>query len=97
MTLCNLMTGAGFDTRFLGEYGMAWLVVAILFFIIIFSRRWLGEEFGMPFSIVGAFVGAYVPYLIVITITCSVKFSLAAGMIGFVIGAFLAGMFFGEG
>jgi len=88
------MTGAGFDLGFMGGLSMAWVGMVILFFIIIFTRKWIGEEMGIGFSMIGAMVGAYIPYLIVISITCSYKWALGAGIIGFAIGGFLLGQFF---
>lgn len=88
MATCNIMTGAGFDTSFLGQYGQAWLVAVLLFFIVVFSRKWIAESMNLPFSNLGAFVGAYLPYLVVVTLFCSVKFSLLAGIAGFVVGGF---------
>jgi len=95
MNTCNLMTGAGFNLEIMGGFSMAWLAMVLLFFIVIFARKWLSEA-GVPFNTIGAWAGAYVPYVIVITITCSAKWSLAAGIIGFVVGAFFAGTLFGD-
>ena len=95
MDTCNLMTGAGFDLEILGGFSMAWLAMVILFFIVIFSRKWLSEA-GVPFNDIGAWVGAYLPYIIVVTFTCSTKWSLAAGIIGFIAGAFFSGVLFGD-
>lgn len=97
MATCNIMTGAGFDTSFLGQYGQAWLVVVLLFFIVVFARKWIGEAMNLNFSTVGGFVGAYLPYLIVITLFCSVKFALLAGIAGMVVGAFFLANLFGDG
>lgn len=94
-TMCNMMTGEGFDTSFLGGFSMAWLGAVLIFFIIIFARRWIGEEMDVPFSFIGALVGAFVPYFITVTLTCSAKWGLLAGIIGAAIGAFLLGNIFG--
>jgi len=97
MAMCNIMTGAGFDLGFFGEFGMAWLGMVLLFFLVVFARKWLGEEMGIGFNVIAAFVGAYLPYLIVVTITCSYKWALGAGIIGFVIGGYLIGQFIDSG
>lgn len=97
MALCNIMTGAGFDLGFMGGFGLAWLGLVILFFLIVFTRKWVGEEMGVGFNIIGAFAGAGIPYLIAITITCSYKWALGIGIIGFVIGGFLLGQFIESG
>lgn len=90
------MTGGGFDTSFFGPYAMAWLAMVVLFFIVVFARKWVGEAFDMPFSTIGAFVGAYVPYLVVVTVTCAPKWALLSGIVGFIIGAFFLGSLFGD-
>lgn len=97
MAMCNIMTGAGFDLGFMGGLSMAWVGMVILFFLVIFSRKWLGEEMGVGFNTIAAFVGGYLPYLIVISITCSYKWALGAGIVGFVIGGFLLGQFMDSG
>ena len=95
MAFCNLMTGMGFGTEFFGELGMVWLGMVVLFFIIVLSRKWLGEEMGINFSTIGAFVGGYLSYIIVATITCGFKWAIFSGIVGFIIGAYLIGMFTG--
>ena len=95
MELCNLMTGSGFGFDFFGALGMAWLGMVLLFFIIVLARKWLGEEMGIGFSTIGAFIGGYLSYLIVVTITCTFKWAFIAGIVGFIVGAYLTGMFTG--
>ncbi len=95
MRICNLMSGRGFGTEFFGELGMAWLGMVFLFFVIILARRWLGEEMGIGFSTIGAFVGGYLTYIIVVSITCTFKWAFFAGIVGFIVGAYLIGMFTG--
>ena len=95
-TSCNMMTGAGFDSGFLGGFAMAWLGVVMLFFICALARRWIGEEIGAPFSLIGGLVGSILPYFIVVFLTCSYKWGLVIGLIGGVIGAFFIGNFVGE-
>lgn len=95
-TTCNMMTGVGFDSGFLGGFSMAWLGVVIIFFLIAFGRRWIGEEMDIPFNFIGGLVGAYLPYMIVVLLTCSYKWGLLAGIIGGIIGAFFAGNIIGE-
>ena len=94
---CNMMTGRGFDMSFGGSFSMAWLAMVILFFLVVFSRKWIGEMFDLPFNSIGAFVGAYLPFLIVVSLFCAVKWALLAGIIGFIIGAFVIGQFIGDG
>ena len=97
MSMCNLMTGAGFDLGFMGGFGMAWLGMVIIIFIIFLTNKWIGEEMGIAFNMFAAFIGALIPYIIVVTITCEFKWALAAGIIGFIIGGFLIGQFTDSG
>ena len=96
MDTCNLMTGAGFNLDIMGGFSVAWLAMVLLFFIIVFARKWLGES-GVPFNDIGAWVGGYLPYILIVTFTCSAKWALAGGIVGFVVGAFFAGTLFGDG
>ena len=96
VTYCSLMTGHGFSLEVFGSFSLAWIAMVLLFFIVIFGRRYLGEEFGLPYSMTGAFVGAYAPYIVSVTLSCSPKWSLLIGLIGWIIGAFLIGTFLGE-
>lgn len=95
-TTCNMMTGSGFDTSLLGAFGMAWLGIVILFFIIALGRRWIGEEMDMPFSFVGGLIGGIIPYFIIVFLTCSYKWGLLGGLIGGAIGAMALGNIIGE-
>ena len=97
MQICNIMTGAGFDLNMMGGLSMAWVGMVILFFLVIFARKWVGEEMGIGFNVIFAFVGAFVPYIIVVTLTCQFKWALAAGIVGFVVGGFLIGPFIETG
>jgi len=97
MASCNIMTGAGFGMDFLGGFAMAWLGMVILFFIIIFTKKWIGEEMGVGFNTIFAFVGGYIPYLILISMTCSYKYALGGGLIGAIVGGFLLGQFIDTG
>ena len=94
---CNLITGSGFDMSFGGTYGMAWLGLVILTFIIMFARRWLSEEMEIPFNWMFAAIGAGLTYLITISISCSFKISFILGLVGLIIGGFGLGYFFQGG
>lgn len=96
--VCNLFTGVGFaDLSILGAFSMAWLGLVMLFFINVFARKWLAEEFDLPYNIIGGYIGAFLPYIIAVTITCSPKWALAAGLIGWLVGSFGSGFFFPDG
>jgi hypothetical protein len=90
------MTGAGFDTSLLGAFGMAWLGMVMLFFIIALSRKWIGEEMGVSFSFVGGLIGGLLPYFLIVFFTCSYKFGLLGGLIGAAIGSLALGNIIGE-
>ena len=92
------MSCSGFSTEFFGGCSLAWIGVVILFFIIIFARKYLGEEAGVPFSFPGALLGGFGGYLIILTISCSYKFALVGGIGGIIVlGIVLSGVFEGVG
>lgn len=91
----NIMTGAGFGREVLGGLSMAWLGMAVLFFIVIFSNKWLGEL--SDFNQVWAFLLAYGTYLIIITLSGHTMWALMGGIIGAMIGGFLMGYFMPSG
>ena len=94
---CSIMTGSGMKMGFGESFGMAWLGVVIIFFLIVFGRKWLGEELEiMPFNIIGAFIGAYIPYLAIVTFTCSPRFAIVAGVVGAFVGAYFGGTLLGD-
>ena len=90
------MTGSGFDLTFLGGFSMAWIGMVLIVFVNLFGRKWIGEEFGMPFNFIGGFVGGLLPYIITITLSCSPKWSLLVGLIGWLIGSMGLGYFVPE-
>lgn len=92
-TTYNIMTGSGFDMGFGGDYGMCWLTGVVLFFIIAFTRKWVGEEMGIGFFHWGAYGLGYIVWLITVTLTGSPKWSLLGGLIGAAIGGFALGQF----
>lgn len=97
MNTCNIMTGSGFDLGLLGGFSMAWIGLVFLIFIIIFARRYIGEEAGVPFNPLFAFVAGIISYGIAITFTCEPKWALLAGLIGGGLGAYFGGALVGEG
>jgi len=95
--LCNIMSCQGLGTSILGGCSMAWIGLVIIFFIIIFARKYLGEEAGVPFSFPGALLGGFGGYVALITFTCSYKIALAGGLAGIVVlGILLSNVFGGE-
>lgn len=87
----NIMTGAGFGREMMGGLSMAWLGMAVLFFIIIFSNKWLGEL--SDFNQIWSFLLAYGTYLVIITLSGHVMWALMGGIAGAMIGGFLMGFF----
>jgi len=94
---CNLLTGMGFDTGFFGGYSMAFLGLVIIVFIIMFVRRWIGEEAGIPFNTLFASIGAGFGWFLVTSLTCSSKWGFVAGIVGMILGGFIIGYFFTGG
>jgi len=92
----NIMSCSGWEENsFLGPCSLSWLIAVLLFFIVVFSKRWIGEEAGWNFNTTGAFIGAYLPWFLVITFFGSYKFGLLAGILGVLVGGLLIGQFFG--
>jgi len=93
----NLLTAEGFSMSFGGSYSMAWLGLVILTFIIMFARKWLTEEAGLPFNWIFASAGAGLGYLITISITGAFKWAFLIGFLGMIILGFGAGYFIDGG
>lgn len=92
--LCNIMTCAGFTKSIFGGCSMAWIAPVIIFFLIAFARKYLGEDAGVPFSFLGACIGGFGGYLLIITFTCSYKLGLVGGIAGAaILGIFLSSLF----
>jgi len=68
-----------------------------LFFLIAIIRKWGGEEFDIDFSFMWSLILGLGAYLVVVTLTGSLKWSFLAGIIGSLIGGYLIGQFTGEG
>jgi hypothetical protein len=95
--LCNIMSCQGLGTEIFSGCSMAWIGLVIIFFLIIFARKYLGEEAGVPFSFPGALLGGFGGYVALITFTCSYKLALAGGLVGIaVLGIVLSSVFGGE-
>jgi hypothetical protein len=91
------MTCSGLGNDVFGGCSMAWIGIVILFFIIAFARRYIGEEAGVPFSFIGALIGGGLGYIVILTITCSYKFALVGGLIGMVLLGFVFSQIFEGG
>lgn len=95
--LCNIMSCSGLGTEIFSGCSMAWIGLVILFFIIAFARKYVGEEAGVPFSFIGAIIGGFLTYILVITFTCSYKFALLGGIVGMILLGFVFSQFFEGG
>lgn len=93
----NIMTCGGFTTEVLGGCSIAWFSLGIIIFIVLILRKQLNDNFGIDYNLIGGFVGAIVPFLIVVSISGSAKWSLVVGLIGAVIGGVVGGLFLGGG
>ena len=92
--LCNLLTCGGFTKSIMGGCSLAWICPVIIFFLVAFARKYIGEEAGVPFSFIGALLGGFGAYILIITFTCSYKFALVGGIVGAaVLGIFLSSLF----
>ena len=95
---CSIMTMSGFDKSVGGSGTMAWVGVAIIFFLIAFSRKWVFEEMGVPFNALFAYIIGIFAYLLVVSLSCSPKWALLAGVVGALVGGIgLSFMGFGGG
>lgn len=93
----NLMTCEGFTGNFLA-CGMAWLQIAIVFFVVMILRRQCddGVLSGTGFNWIAAMVAGIGIDLLLVTIFGNAAIGLIAGLIGVAVGGFGLG-FFGGG
>lgn len=91
----NIMTCQGGSwtgaTGFAGGCSMSWMVAAILVFVVLISKKQIGENLGVTYNIITAFVGAFLPWLIVTSIFGNFKIALVVGLIGSFAGGFIGG------
>ena len=83
-----MFTGEGFGLGFMGGLSMAWLGAVILFFIIGFIRKWIGEEMNVPFEFLYSIILGMLAYFIIIGFTGSFKWAELSGIIGAAAGGF---------
>lgn len=95
---CNIMSGVGFNqgSAVFGPWSVAWLGVAIVFFIALFANRWL-PEFGINWNGIGAFAGGLIGYFTFVTLTCEARWAMLAGIVGVVVGGYILGLFIDSG
>jgi len=83
------------ESGFMGPCSVSWLVLAILVFVVLISRKQIGENLGYTYNLIGGFVGVIVPFLIIITIFGTYKWAFLAGLVGSFIGGLFGGSIFG--
>jgi len=93
----NIMTCSGFTTEVLGGCSIAWFSIGIIIFAVLILRKQLNDNIGIDYNLIGGFVGSIVPFLIIVSISGSAKWSLIVGLIGAVIGGVVGGLFLGGG
>ena len=93
----NLMTCEGFDTGFFAGCSLAWLGLAVLFFILAFSRKGIEDMLGTEFNFMWSVVVGVALYVLLITFTGAFKWALLAGIVGGLAGGFLLAPVFGGG
>lgn len=99
MKIYSLMSCRGWeDSGFMGPCSIAWLLFALLVFVVLISRRQIDEFFDMEYNLILGFAGALVPYLLIVTLTGAMKWAFLAGLIGsLVLGIFGGSLFGGAG
>ena len=97
MRIYNLMNCRGFGTEFLGGCSMGWFGLVIVFFVAALLRKWGGEEFDIPFNFLSSIGLGFLSYVLLVTLTGSTRWSLLAGIIGVLIGAYVTPIFYDEG
>jgi len=88
------MTCNNFSAGVLGGCSLAWLAFGLLLFVVLISNRQM-DNLGLEYNMAFGFVGMILPYLIIITFSGSIKYSLLFGLIGSAVGGILGAMFFG--
>lgn len=90
----NMMTCSGFSTAIMGGCSISWLILAVLVILAMIANRQI-NDLGQEWNQWGGYIGAVVPYVVVISITGNVKIGAVVGLIGMLLGGFLAGQFLG--
>lgn len=105
MALTNLLTCAGFEgvqksgalSAVAGDCIKARLAIVFMFFFVALVRKWGGEELGMDFSFLFGLIGGIAAYVLLITLTGSLKFSFGIGLLIALVGGYGGGAVFGGG
>lgn len=92
MNTCNIFSGAGFGTKFMGPWSKALLGLALLFFILALAKKWLFESMDLPFNLIVGEVVGVIAYMVTANLSCSSPLALVIGL-----AAGAAGGYFGAG
>ena len=96
MPIGNILSCTGFagGNSFTGACTMAKVVLVVIFFIGAIAGKWLeGMNFNKLYGIIGGLLFA----LIAMTLTAAPKWGMVGGIIGLLVGGFLAGQWIGGG
>lgn len=81
---------------FLGGCTVAWIALAVSFLLSLILSRQFNEYNIMPFNRVGAIVGAILPYVLIISLTGSVKWAFFSAIVGQLALGYAFSLFMGE-
>ena len=79
----------GFDCSFI------WICITLLFFIAAIYRKWVAEQFGMEYNMIGAVVLAEISFIAMALIFHNIQWALGVGVIGVIIGGWLGAKLLG--
>ena len=83
------MSCGGFGTSFMGGCSMAWVGIAMIFLIIAFAKKWLFEEaLSQDFNLIIGEAAGLILYIIIISFTGAMKWSLLAGLVVGLLGGY---------
>lgn len=82
----------------LGGCSMAWLSLAIIFFLALIARRQCSDGIlaGTGFNLIGSIIGGLGSAILVITLTGEARWSLVAGLAGLAIGGYVVGLVYDQ-
>ena len=96
----NILTCSGFEkvSGWVASTGClkARFAAISLFFILAIIRRWGAEEWGIDFSFLISSISGIFTYIILISFTGNVGWSLIIGIAIGVVGGYVGGMFLGS-
>lgn len=93
---CNIMTAIGCTDA--TNFFMIWIGLAILFFIVVLAKKWIGEEqsLGISWSWVGSAVVSFPLYIAIAIIVGQAKWAILSGLVGVFLGGITFARWWGE-